>query len=116
MSVRDCIRTLLALLKLALDMVGLLFLLLALCRGILLRALLGHGLRVLDMTSMIRLVSYFETMERAYVRLVPLPEGGSIDLDDSALDKGVRPDELVVARIVHLYHPTLSAFPSPSPT
>ena len=41
-------------------------------------------------------------MRGTYVRLVPLPEGGSIDLDDSALDKGVRPDELVVARVIHL--------------
>ena len=46
------------------------------------------------------------------MRFVPLAEGGSIDLDDRALDKGVRPDELVVARIVHLF-PSL-ALPSPS--
>ena len=34
--------------------------------------------------------------------LVPLAEGGSIDLDDSALDKRVRPDELVVGSVVDL--------------
>ena len=34
--------------------------------------------------------------------LVPLAEGGSIDLDDSALDEGVRPDEFVVGCVVDL--------------
>ena len=34
--------------------------------------------------------------------LVPLTEGGRIDLDDGTLDKRVCPDKLVVGRIVHL--------------
>jgi hypothetical protein len=34
------------------------------------------------------------------VRLVPLPEGRGVDLDDRALDKGVGPDELVVRGVV----------------
>lgn len=34
--------------------------------------------------------------------LVPLSEGGSIDLDDTALDEGVGTDQLVVGSIVHL--------------
>lgn len=37
-----------------------------------------------------------------YVRLVPLAEGGGVDLDDGALDQRVRSDELVVGSIVDL--------------
>jgi len=48
--------------------------------SLLLRALLGHGLSV--------------------VSLVPLTEGGSIDLNDGALDEGVRADQLVVRGVV----------------
>ena len=36
---------------------------------------------------------------------VPLAEGGSIDLDNGALDEGVRPDELVVGSVVDLTAP-----------
>jgi hypothetical protein len=36
------------------------------------------------------------------VGLIPLPEGGGIDLDDSVLDEGVRADEFVVGCIVDL--------------
>jgi len=36
------------------------------------------------------------------VGLVPLSEGGRIDLDDSTLDEGVGTDQLVVGSIVHL--------------
>lgn len=36
----------------------------------------------------------------AVVGLVPLSEGGGVDLDDGALDEGVCPDELVVGRVV----------------
>lgn len=39
------------------------------------------------------------------MRLVPLAEGGGVDLDDSALHKGVRPDKLVVRGIVYLPSP-----------
>jgi len=35
------------------------------------------------------------------MRLIPLTEGSCVDLDDSALDKGVCPDELVVRGIVN---------------
>jgi hypothetical protein len=35
--------------------------------------------------------------------LVPLPERRGINLNDGALDEGVRADKLVVRRIVHLY-------------
>lgn len=34
--------------------------------------------------------------------LVPLSEGGCIDLDDGTLDQGVGTDQLVVGSIVHL--------------
>lgn len=37
-----------------------------------------------------------------HVSLIPLSEGGSIDLDDSTLDKSVGTDQLVVGSIVHL--------------
>jgi hypothetical protein len=36
------------------------------------------------------------------VGLVPLPEGGGIDLDDRGLDEGVGSDKLVVGRVVRL--------------
>jgi len=36
------------------------------------------------------------------VGLIPLPEGGGIDLDDGALDEGVGSDELVVGGVVDL--------------
>lgn len=36
------------------------------------------------------------------MRLVPLPEGGGVDLDDGALHEGVGPDELVVGCVVNL--------------
>ena len=39
------------------------------------------------------------------MRLIPLPEGSSIDLDDSALHEGVRADQLVVRCVVDLYRP-----------
>ena len=34
--------------------------------------------------------------------LVPLTEGGGINLDDSVLDERVRPDKLVVGGVVDL--------------
>ena len=34
--------------------------------------------------------------------LVPLPERSSINLDDSALDEGVRSDKLVVGSVINL--------------
>ena len=34
--------------------------------------------------------------------LVPLTEGGGINLDDSVLDERVRPDKLVVGSVIHL--------------
>ena len=37
-----------------------------------------------------------------YVGLVPLTEGGGINLDDSVLDERVRPDKLVVGGVVDL--------------
>jgi hypothetical protein len=45
------------------------------------------------------------------VGLVPLTEGGSVNLDDRALHERVRPDELVVRRIVDLIIPTLGDEP-----
>jgi small nuclear ribonucleoprotein (snRNP)-like protein len=39
---------------------------------------------------------------KAYVGLVPLAEGGSVDLDDGTLDQSVRLDELVVGSVVNL--------------
>ena len=36
------------------------------------------------------------------MRLIPLPERSSINLDDGTLDEGVRPDELVVGSVVNL--------------
>jgi hypothetical protein len=36
------------------------------------------------------------------MRFVPLAEGGSINLDDGALDKGVCADKFVVGSIVNL--------------
>ena len=36
------------------------------------------------------------------MRLVPLTEGGSVDLDDGAFDKGVGSDEFIVRGIVDL--------------
>ena len=92
-------RTLLALGELALDVVGQLLVLSVRCRGVLL-ALLSHGLGVLrvDVSAMdCRL-----RCEWTYVRLVPLTEGGGIDLDDRALDKGVCTDKLVVRCVVNL--------------
>ena len=92
-------RTLLALGELALNVVGQLLVLSVRCRGVLL-ALLGHGLGVLrvDVSAM----DYTLRCEWTYVRLVPLTEGGSIDLDDGALHKSVCPDKLVVRGVVHL--------------
>jgi hypothetical protein len=40
--------------------------------------------------------------EGTYMRLIPLTEGGSIDLDDCALDEGVGSDKLVVRSVVDL--------------
>ncbi len=37
-----------------------------------------------------------------HMGLIPLTEGGSIDLDDSTLDKSVRTDKLVVGSVVNL--------------
>jgi hypothetical protein len=34
--------------------------------------------------------------------LVPLAEGGSVDLDDGTLDQSVRLDELIVGSVVNL--------------
>jgi hypothetical protein len=45
------------------------------------------------------------------VGLVPLAEGGSVNLDDRALHERVRPDELVVRRIVDLIRATLDDEP-----
>ena len=92
-------RTLLALGELALDVVGQLLVLSVRCRGVLL-ALLSHGLGVLrvDVSAM----DYTLRCEWTYVRLVPLTEGGGIDLDDRALDKGVCTDKLVVRCVVDL--------------
>lgn len=39
---------------------------------------------------------------RTYVGLVPLSEGGGIDLDDGSLDEGVGSDKLVVGSVVLL--------------
>ena len=36
------------------------------------------------------------------MRFIPLAEGCSIDLDDGALDKGIRSDKFVVGSIVNL--------------
>jgi hypothetical protein len=43
-----------------------------------------------------------EDDDRTYVRLVPLTEGGGIDLDDGTLDERVGTDELVVGCVVYL--------------
>lgn len=43
-----------------------------------------------------------ESRKLTYVGLIPLTEGGGIDLDNGALDKRVRPDELVVGGVVNL--------------
>ena len=40
-------------------------------------------------------------MGKTYVRLIPLPERRSVDLDDRALDERVRAHELVVRGVVH---------------
>ena len=92
-------RTLLALGELALNVVGQLLVLSVRCRGVML-ALLGHGLGGLrvDVSAM----DYTLRCEWTYVRLVPLTEGGGIDLDDSTLHEGVGTDKLVVRRIVDL--------------
>jgi len=34
--------------------------------------------------------------------LIPLPERGSIDLDDGTLNEGVRSDKLIVGSVVNL--------------
>ena len=84
-------------------MVGQLFLLLTLGSRILLRATLGHRLSILWEGS--RGVNRREGMDDrtcTYVSLIPLTEGGRIDLDDGALDEGVRPDKLVVGSVIHL--------------
>jgi hypothetical protein len=97
---------LLALLDLALDVVRLLLLLgVGVCGSrsssrSRLGALLGDGLSILYNT--VRADYDGSKMSGAYVGLVPLAEGGSIDLDDGALNEGVRPDELVVGRVVNL--------------
>jgi hypothetical protein len=41
-------------------------------------------------------------MRFAYVSLIPLPERGSIDLEDAALDESVGSDKLVVGGVVDL--------------
>lgn len=43
-----------------------------------------------------------------HVSLIPLSEGGRIDLDDGTFDEGVGTDQLVVGRIVDLR--SVSAF------
>jgi hypothetical protein len=40
--------------------------------------------------------------KETYVLLVPLPEGGSINLNDGALDKSIGPDQLVIRGVVNL--------------
>ena len=110
-------RTLLPLLVLALGVVGQLFLLLTLGSRILLRATLSHRLSILWEGS--RGVNRREGMDDrtcTYVSLIPLTEGGRIDLDDGALDERVRADKLVVRRVVNLSKnppETISPFPSP---
>lgn len=37
-----------------------------------------------------------------YVSFIPLTEGSCVDLDDSALDQGVRSDKLIVRSVVDL--------------
>ena len=37
-----------------------------------------------------------------YVSLIPLTEGGSVDLDDGTLDESVRANKLVVGSVVDL--------------
>jgi len=87
---------LLPLIQAALRMVGELFLLSSFSRYIFLSTSFCHGLRI--------------------VSLIPLTERGSIDLDDSILDKGVCSDELIVRGIVnHADDPRLLCYALTSP-
>ena len=84
-------------------MLGLLFLLLTLGSRILLRATLSHRLSILWEGS--RGVNRREGMDDrtcTYVSLIPLTEGGSINLDDSTLYESVGTNKFVVRGIVHL--------------
>lgn len=102
-------RTLLPLLVLALGVVGQFFLLLTLGSSILLRATLGHRLSILwEADKHVNRREDRHVMVCTYVSLVPLAEGGRIDLDDGVLDEGVRPDKLVVRGVVHLGRDTSS--------
>ena len=83
-------------------MLGLLFLLLALNRGILPPTLLRYRLGVLWEAARQVRKSHVRTRRDTYVSLVPLAEGSRINLDDSTLDKGVGPNKLVVGRIIDL--------------
>ena len=80
-----------------------LFLLLTLSSSVLLRTLLGHGLGILSSPKDAQKGDgCIESRKLTYVGLIPLTEGGGIDLDNGALDKRVRPDELVVGGVVNL--------------
>lgn len=83
-------------------MIRQLFLLLCRFRCFLLGAPLRHGLGVLCSRGDTRERGSDSEVMCTYVSLIPLAEGRSIDLDDSVLDKGVRPDKLVVRGIVNL--------------
>ena len=83
-------------------MLGLLFLLLALNRGILPPTLLRYRLGVLWEAARQVRKSHVRTRRDTYVSLVPLTERSSINLDDGALDKSVRSDQLVVRSVVDL--------------
>ena len=72
--------------------------------SVLLGTTLGHGLSILHIS---RTFSKKISPEPAatHVSLVPLAEGGSVNLDDGALDKGVRANKLVVGSVVYLHKP-----------
>lgn len=73
--------------------------------AVLLKAL---GLLLLDALALLHLLNGLALLllattaeQLAVVGLVPLTEGGGIDLDDGGLGEGVGTDELVVGRVVH---------------
>lgn len=96
-------RTLLPLVKNALYVLGDFFGLFV--GGSLNFALFGHWLSVLGGKRWSVSIHIHRCSDITYVSFVPLAEGGSIDLDDGALNEGVGSDELIVRCVVDLQKP-----------